>query len=166
MQNFMLRKGVEGLWPGIMATSAMTFFLFAAHRQLIARRPLPPAALTHELQTVAGVNEGASSAGREHKAMLAHFAFGTMAGLAYAFLPRQLKASPLLAGSSYGLAIWGTSYLGWIPALGLSPAANRAPKEENFMMLAGHLVYGAALGYSEKELAERGRKLLDGKQAA
>lgn len=73
--------------------------------------------------------------------------------------------NPLL-GAGFGMLVWATSYLGWIPALRLSPAAPRAPKGENLMMIAAHLVFGAALFYAEKELEQRGRALLDGERSA
>jgi uncharacterized membrane protein YagU involved in acid resistance len=153
----------RGLWSGLMATSAMTFFLFYAHRRLpdARRRALPPAALTHEIQEgLAG--DSTRPERRENRSLIAHFGFGSLAGLAYSLLPSSWKHKSAPAGAAFGLVVWGTSYLGWIPALGLSPAATKAPKGENLMMVLAHLVFGLALAGAEKNLAERGRKLLDG----
>lgn len=159
----------RGVWSGIMATSAMTFFLFAAHKRLrgAGRRPLPPAALSNELQEqVAGVPDASRPTGRENRALLAHLGFGSSMGLAYSLLSTALKRRNPFLGAGFGMLVWAASYLGWIPALRLSPAAPKAPRGENLMMVLGHLVFGLALSYADKELAQRGRELLDGKRGA
>jgi hypothetical protein len=52
----------------------------------------------------------------------------------------------VLAGTLYGLVVWGASYLGLVPALGLLSPATRHPRRRNALMIAAHLVWGAALG--------------------
>lgn len=161
-----MRTISRGLWSGVMATSAMTYFLLYAHRRLGTARPLPPAALTHELQEdVANVNDSPDPSGREDRAMLAHFVFGVSAGILYASLTRFMPKRRLLTGNIFGLGIWSSSYLGWVPALRLSPAAPKAPLKENLMMVAAHLVFGTALALAERNFAERGEKLLDGERS-
>ncbi len=48
-------------------------------------------------------------------------------------------------GLAYGAAIWGVSYMGWVPALGIMPPADRDRRDRQTVMLAAHLVYGTAL---------------------
>ena len=48
--------------------------------------------------------------------------------------------------------MWAASYLGWIPAAGLLKPATEHPARRNFMMIAAHLVWGAALALALKEL--------------
>ena len=48
-------------------------------------------------------------------------------------------------GMAYGVAIWGISYMGWVPALGIMPPADRDRRDRQAVMLAGHLIYGTAL---------------------
>lgn len=52
--------------------------------------------------------------------------------------------------------MWVASYLGWIPASRRLKAATRHPARRNGLMLIAHLVWGAALTASLREL-ERSR---------
>jgi uncharacterized membrane protein YagU involved in acid resistance len=58
----------------------------------------------------------------------------------------------LAAGAAAGVTIWAGSYLGWIPAVGLLTPATEHPARRNGMMIAAHLVWGAALALTLKEL--------------
>jgi uncharacterized membrane protein YagU involved in acid resistance len=69
---------------------------------------------------------------------------------------RRRRAAPR-HGAAYGLAAWAFGYLGWIPALGYSPAAAREPGERNFMMIASHLVWGGVAGWLLEPAGRRRR---------
>jgi hypothetical protein len=49
-------------------------------------------------------------------------------------------------GAVYGAAIWATMYGHVLPALGLMAPPERDRPGRPIVMLAAHLVYGAALG--------------------
>ena len=78
-------------------------------------------------------------------ATLTHVGFGAAAGSVFGVVaPRRLIARIPL-GMAYGTAIWGVSYMGWVPALGIMPQADRDRRDRQMVMLAGHIVYGTAL---------------------
>ncbi len=87
--------------------------------------------------------------------MLAHFAYGALAGAVYA---RTLGRPTSSGGAIYGLLVWIASYLGWIPASGLLKPATGHPPRRNALMIAAHLVWGTVLAFSinEIERAETG----------
>jgi len=49
-------------------------------------------------------------------------------------------------GIVFGLGVWAASYLAWLPALGILPPATEAPPRRNAVMIAAHIVWGAAAG--------------------
>jgi hypothetical protein len=119
------------------------------------RYALPP----REIVESAGVPHGGPTT-----TLLAHFLYGGLMGSLFAM---QRRRSPI-AGSVFGAAVWGASYLGWIPGLRLLAPATRHPARRNALMLAAHLAWGTALasGLREIELAEpafrrRGKPLRD-----
>ncbi|MEJ7606229.1 MAG: DUF6789 family protein [Bryobacteraceae bacterium] len=61
---------------------------------------------------------------------------------------------PAAEGALYGLAVWGGSYLGVMPATGLYKSATEEPAARNALMIAAHLVWGAALGVIFNKLAD------------
>ena len=134
---------VFGALAGLSATTAMT----AAMRHLWLRLeprnryPLPPREIVDQVKPPA--SEHASRTGT----LIAHFGFGALAGAGYALLPRERPSGVL-----YGLSVWAASYLGWLPVLGILKPANRHPFKRNLLMLAVHVVWGAALAASLHEL--------------
>ena len=63
---------------------------------------------------------------------------------------------PPLAGACYGLAVWAGSYLGLLPALGVLKPATEHPVRRIALMIAAHLVWGAALGATVPVIEEEG----------
>jgi uncharacterized membrane protein YagU involved in acid resistance len=104
---------------------------------------MPPEKITATMLRRAGI----AHSGDEQDALAAvlHFGFGAAAGAAFGVIaPRPLLAR-VPAGMAYGAAIWGVSYMGWVPALGIMPPADRDRRDRQMVMLAAHLVYGTAL---------------------
>ncbi|WP_394328517.1 DUF3140 domain-containing protein [Nocardiopsis flavescens] len=75
---------------------------------------------------------------------LAHWSYGTVAGLAFSLLPRRLRASRL-AGPVYGVLAWGAFEAVLAPALGLGHA-RRESAGERWALLADHVVFGFIIG--------------------
>ncbi|HEY1099806.1 MAG TPA: hypothetical protein VGF99_12805 [Myxococcota bacterium] len=73
---------------------------------------------------------------------------GAVFGAALSTLPatRRSVAVDVAAGTAFGLAVWGVSYLGWLPRLGIVPAASRDNARFNVMNVVAQAVFGAALG--------------------
>lgn len=158
---------LRGAWSGVMATSSMTLSLFRTHKALPwkEKSPLPPAIITDALQRKIGLFPNAKADVKEQATMVSHFGYGVVGGIAYAVIADKLPIhSPLLKGSLFGLSIWAASYYGLIPALDLKSEGEDMTSKRNLMMIAAHVVWGAALGYSEHELHDRSARLLDRKR--
>ena len=56
---------------------------------------------------------------------------------------------------AYGLAVWTTGYLGLLPALGALRPATEHPPRRTALMIAAHVVWGAALGLLADRNARR-----------
>ena len=140
---------------GFAATLPMTLAMRALHRRLPEEEsyPAPPREL---------IDRTFGALGEENArdlTLASHFAYGAAAGaLTAALLPRP---GPV-AGAAAGLAVWAGSYLAWIPAVGLLEPATDHPARRNAMMIAAHLVWGAAMAMAGRELLEERRTALAG----
>lgn len=158
---------MRGAWSGVMATSSMTVALFKTHKELPAKEksPLPPAILTDTIQRKLGVFPNVRSEAKEQATLFSHFGYGALGGIAYALIADKVPIkSPMAKGTLFGLSVWAASYYGLIPALKLRPKGEHMSTKRNLMMIAAHVIWGASLAYSEKELRERSAPLLDGKR--
>ena len=149
MDNLTAGAAAGGV-AGLAATVPMTLAMTAMHRRLPARQryPLPPRQITMNAARKAGVDvrEDLDEEERTGLTLLAHFGYGTAVGALYGPLaPKHLGAS-VAGGVGWGLAVWAGSYLGLLPALNLLPPATRHPPRRNALMIASHVVWGAATG--------------------
>ncbi len=81
----------------------------------------------------------------EQATVVAHYAFGGIAGALFPLVaPRSLPAA-LGAGVLYGFGVWAGSYLGMLPALGVRHHARHDSVARSGMMIAAHVVWGATL---------------------
>lgn len=137
---------VSGGLAGAFATLPMTAAMRRLHDRLPPdeQHPLPP----RELVEAAGSWLPPSFTGRD-ATMVAHFGYGALAGVLFAGV---FRGRSLPAGIGFGLAVWGASYLGWIPAAGLLKPATRHATRRTALMLAVHAVWGAALVMGLREL--------------
>lgn len=143
-----MNKALNYLTAGAVATIPMTLAMMAMYDDLPEREkyPLPPRKITMNLAQDMGIKHYLGDSEKVIMTMAAHFGYGAFAGAFYFPLMKKLKVSDVLGGMSYGLFIWGVSYLGILPATKLHPAATKMPKERNALMIAAHLVWGGALG--------------------
>jgi uncharacterized membrane protein YagU involved in acid resistance len=87
--------------------------------------------------------------------LLAHFGYGSTAGIGYAFTMRAVPAPPLIRGLGFGLALWAFSYLGWLPSAGILRRATTYSRGRILTLIASHLVWGATAGMTEELLASK-----------
>jgi hypothetical protein len=139
-----------GALAGIVGTAAMTAAMRVLHRRLppAERYPLPPREIVERLLPDAG---GAASpeTGRQQATLAAHFGYGAATGALYAVAGGSRGP---IAGAAYGVAVWAVSYLGHLPALGILEPAARHPLRRNALMIAVHLVWGATMAATVREL--------------
>jgi hypothetical protein len=127
----------------------MSAVMLAWHRQLPwhQRDPVPPAQITKQFTKAVGLHDELEHEGRMALTVPAHFGYGAGVGAVYALVARPRSTTEAAAcGMAYGLGVWAASYAGWLPVAGLYRPAKREPAERHAMMIAAHLVYGAALG--------------------
>ena len=139
---------VRGAVAGAVATVPMSVVMLAFREPMGEQ---PPDAITTRAAHAAGAEPTEPQA--DAMAVVAHLGFGAGCGAAYALLPRV--GPPVLRGVLTGLGVWAVSYQGWIPALGILPKASEDRPARPAVMVAAHVVYGAALGALEQRL--RGR---------
>ncbi|GCF10726.1 DUF1440 domain-containing protein [Dictyobacter arantiisoli] len=132
-----------GAAAGGFATIPMTIFMLSAHKFLPnwQKDALPPEKITGEMTQRADITLpktqllGAS--------LVSHLGYGASMGSLYMTFASQWKISPLLKGSLFGLAIWGGSYLGWLPAAKFEAAGTNEPSQRNLLMIIAHLIWGS-----------------------
>ena len=153
MQSILDQAGA-GAVAGLLATGPMTAFMKAVHVNLPAdeRSPVPPREITERATEMAGVRQDLSDNERFALSVAGHFAFGATTGAVYGPLARHFQLPPVAGGIAYGLAVWASSYLGWLPATGLYRSPGREPKRRHAMMIGAHVVWGAVLGVLTEQL--------------
>lgn len=138
-------KMIFGALAGLTATTAMTCFMRLTfdHLPMQHRYPLPPRELTDAVAST-GSDRHPDKAGLT---VVAHFAYGSLAGALYPLIGKHRAG-----GCLYGILVWCLSYLGWIPVMRLLRPATEHPYKRNLLMLGAHLIWGAALQLSYREI--------------
>jgi hypothetical protein len=137
-----MKRLLRGALVGGLATAPMSAVMMGAEQFGLVGE-MPPEKITAKFLNRGGIRR--SEVQQDVLATLTHFGFGAAAGAAFGVVaPRRLIARVPL-GMAYGAAIWGVSYMGWVPALGIMPRADRDRRDRQTVMLASHLVYGTAL---------------------
>jgi hypothetical protein len=134
-----------------MAAAAPMTVAMAAIRRLLPppydREALPPRQITDEAVERVGAEEELDEGHKQALTALSHFGYGAAMGATYERVLGGKREPTAANGALFGLAVWGVSYLGWLPALDFSPAAPREPAERNSMMVVSHLVWGGVTGW-------------------
>jgi uncharacterized membrane protein YagU involved in acid resistance len=134
---------MRGAVAGTVATGLMSGVMLGASRLGITGE-LPPKKIASKLLDRGGFDP--SEGQRNALASLLHVAFGAGAGAAFGVVAPRVSVPTLPLGIAYGAAIWGVSYMGWVPALGIMPPADDDRRGRQVVMFVCHLIYGAALG--------------------
>jgi hypothetical protein len=139
---------LSGFVAGLTATAPMTAAMIAMHRKLPVhqRYPLPPRRITMAVAKKLGAKKYLDEEHRTGLTLLAHFGYGAAVGGLFGLVAPQQLSKSIPAGIGYGLLVWAGSYLGLLPALDLHRPATREPDKRNGLMIAAHVVWGAAAG--------------------
>lgn len=141
-----------GFAAGLLATLPMMILMVVSHRFLRAREryPLPPHIIMSRL--LGGRWGIATSTGKGGAAelsvltMTSHFSYGGACGSVFALVERAVPLPGPVKAIVFGLGVWAASYLAWLPAFGILEPATEAPPRRNAVMIAAHIVWGAAAG--------------------
>ena len=138
----------KGALAGLVATVPMSVTMVLLQRLLPKRLryPLPPEQIT--LRTIA--DKGAISHLKGPQRTIAtgilHFGIGALGGASYSVVARLIPAPSVARGIGFGLLVWLTGYMGWLPALGVLQPATRHPAQRNALMITAHVVWGSVTG--------------------
>lgn len=154
-----LSRGMDtllGTIAGVSATVTMTAVSDKLFRQLPRREryPLPQRELTERIIRGSGLRRWAGEDDLVTASLVSHVGLGALAGGLFGLLLRRGGAAPVRNGVLYSLGLWTATYMGWAPALRLLRPAHTHPPRRTGLMIAAHLVWGAALGMSAQRLAQ------------
>jgi hypothetical protein len=141
----LIAKLEHGVTAGALATLPMTAMMFAAQKLGLLGK-MPPAKITEDMLARGGVP--ATKTERRALTTLMHVGFGAGCGALYSLLRpgRPSMARAAVEGAVFATGVWGASYAGWIPALGILPPPHDDRKDRQVTMVVAHWIFGAVLG--------------------
>ena len=139
---------LKGTLAGFVATLPMTIFMLATQRFLPKRQQyeLPPEMITKDLARKMHMRHHLNKQLILGATTASHFGYGAAMGAAFGPVQKRVSLPAIAQGVLYGLLVWAASYLGLLPLLGISASGHKEPLRRNLMMIAAHVVWGAALG--------------------
>ena len=139
---------IAGAAAGAAATVPMTVFWETLHGRMQGEppRPLPPREVAEGLAVKFGVSRELSEKDMEWLALALHFGYGTLTGAIFGMIAPRHPARSVAAGMLFGLGVWASSYLGWLPAAGVRHSPRWDPPARTKLLIASHLVWGATTG--------------------
>jgi len=143
-----MNNALIGAASGTLATVPMTVFWEVMHNTLPGEppRPLPPREVAEALAVKAGVSRQLTETQMEWLAMAAHFGYGAFTGAIFGALAPRTPLAGIRSGMLFGLGVWTTSYLVWLPATGVRHSPKYDVPTRTALIVASHLVWGAAAG--------------------
>jgi len=140
----MWKNLMRGAVGGLAGAAAHTAVMLAG-RSLGLGGKLPPQAITDRMLQHLGLHPRKQT--RVALAAANHIGYGVATGVLFgAALPPMSRGRSMLAGAAYGLAIWFTSYEGWVPTIGALPRARHDRPDRQAILIAAHVAYGTVLG--------------------
>jgi putative membrane protein len=145
----MINTLLQGAMAGCIATAPMTLVMTVLHSLLPRREqyPLPPSEIVEQITESIHVEQHIDPEQHVVVTLVGHFGYGAAVGAGYAMVRKQLPFGKIANGIVYGLLVWTVSYLGLLPAAGLLTPATEHPARRNGVMIAAHVVWGAATAW-------------------
>lgn len=139
-------RTISSAAAGVIATIPMTAVMFALYKYLPPSQQyeLPPGQITERAVEKSGLRLRGTA--KRIATWISHFAMGGISGAFYTPVSPVRRYPAVLKGSVFGLFVWAANYLGLLPAADILPPATEHPTRRNALMIASHLVWGAALG--------------------
>jgi len=143
-----MNRALMGAAVGTVATVPMTVFWEVMHERLPGEtpRPLPPREVAEALAVKAGVSRQMSETQMQWLALALHFGYGAFTGSIFGAMAPHRTSSAVAAGMLFGLGVWTSSYLGWMPATGVRHLPKYDVPARTGLIIASHLVWGAVAG--------------------
>jgi hypothetical protein len=146
---------MRGALAGFVATAPMTTVIGIGRVLGLLSTP-PPVQITEEVAERFVEDPDPRSAEFQAAWFAAHLGYGAACGMLYAAARPLLPRSEIAAGLLFGGAVWGVSYLGILPGLGLFPPAKADSRQRQAVMIAAHAVYGTSLARIERRFRAGG----------
>src|SRR4051812_1776303 len=143
-----MNKVLMGAAAGTLATVPMTIFWEAMHERLPGEppRPLPPREVAEALAVKAGVSRRLTETQIEWLSMALHVGYGALTGAVFGAMAPRRVGRGVGAGMLFGIGVWATSYLGWLPATGVRHSPRYDMPARTALIFSSHVVWGAAAG--------------------
>ena len=143
-----MRNVLAGAAAGVAATVPMTMVMETLHEHLKGevQRPLPPREIAEAIAVKFGVHGDLSERDMQNLSLALHVGYAALTGAVFATLAPRGKTTGAAAGALFGLGVWATSYLGWLPVSGVRQPITYDPVARTGLMIAAHVAWGAAAG--------------------
>ena len=143
-----MRNVLAGAAAGVVATVPMTVVMETLHERLQGEvaRPLPPREVAEGLAVKFGVHGDLSERDMQNLTLALHVGYAALTGAFFSAMAPRNAASGATAGALFGLGVWGTSYLGWLPAFGVRQPITYDPVARTGLMIAAHVTWGTVAG--------------------
>ena len=143
-----MKNVLAGAAAGVAATVPMTMVMETLHERLNGEvpRPLPPREIAEGLAVKFGVRRDLSERDMQNLTLALHVGYAAMTGAILSTMaPRRVGAGAAV-GALFGLGVWATSYLGWLPVSGVRQPVTYDPVARTGLMIAAHVAWGGAAG--------------------
>lgn len=152
----LLRAAMNGVFAGGIGTTTMTVFMRGTQWVGLYHQDLPPTKITRAATNILGVKHRVSSRQETVLTGVAHWAFGMAGGALFGVISQKIARVPRwFSGLVFGLLVWGISYLGWVPALGILPQPWNQRGTHGLMPMLAHVIYGVTVGTVVDRLEHR-----------
>jgi uncharacterized membrane protein YagU involved in acid resistance len=135
----------------------MTMVMETLHERLQGEvpRPLPPREVAEGLAVKFGVHRDLSERDMQNLTLALHVGYAALTGAVLSTVAPRKTGIGAATGALFGLGVWATSYLGWLPMSGVRQPISYDPVARTGLMIAAHLTWGAAAGVIFAAIASR-----------
>ena len=149
----MAKPLTQGALAGMAATLPMTLSMATIrHFSVDGKEPLQMEQVAKGVAKKLKIYRAMDESEKDTFTWISHFGFGAAAGAFFPLLAGNTEKNPLVKGGTFGMAVWGMSYIGILPKIGIMRFPTREPTHMVIEEIASHLVWGAALGLIAKAI--------------
>jgi uncharacterized protein YndB with AHSA1/START domain len=137
---------LQGAASGALASVPMSAWLIwmRARDPRRAAKLAPPREITGNALRAIGLEDDANDRQLWAATIAMHTGYAAAMGAVYGLLGRRARFLPApLRGAAFGGAVWGASYFGWVPAVGLGKSARKQAHATRAAMVRTNVGWGA-----------------------